>query len=165
MPETNFTYESNWNLTYRLFLSDEISPMGTSIKINCAEHTSFVEEITSFEATCMNDGWNVSHQIGCMTRQSILDGDSEVYKCDNLTLSENRCLYPLCSDINGTESTLSISDETHSLALYEDVLLIRNEAGMNVSIECKEEGKLTSLNQSNMHLLFHEEIKLMWELL
>ena len=101
-----------------------------------------MDGVTDFEAECLGNGWNVSHPVGCFMPDSIISGATpQNNTCQNLTLSEIRCMYPLCPEPNGTLSTMEIDVEDHILTYYEIEERLINEADANISFTCRKDGK------------------------
>ena len=56
-PPKESPTDALWSMTYKLFFSDEVSPVGTAIKVQCLPDTHFTEEgVSEFEASCHVDG-------------------------------------------------------------------------------------------------------------
>ena len=105
-------------------------------------HFRFMEGVTEFEAECFSDGWHVSHPVGCLMPDSIISGVTPTnITCQNLTLSEIRCLYPLCPEPNGTKSTMNIDEEDHNLHYHESKDGLVNEVNAEIFFTCKDKCK------------------------
>ena len=104
-----------------------------------------MDGVTDFEAECLDDGWNVSHPVGCFMPDSIISGVTpQNNTCQNLTLSEIRCIHPLCPEPNGTfltGRTMEIDVEQHILTYHEVEERLVNEADANISFTCKEDSE------------------------
>ena len=104
-----------------------------------------MDGVTDFEAECLGDGWNVSHPVGCFMPDSLIPGVTpQNNTCQNLTLSEIRCMYPLCPEPNGTFLTgrhMEIDAEKHILTYYEIEEKVENEADTEISFTCKDDSK------------------------
>ena len=120
-----------------------------------------MEDVTEFEAECMVYGWKVNHSVGCsvpapglapglVALGSLAPGLTALgvgpdiippeLTCENLTLSEIRCLQ-LCPEPNGTLSTIIFDSEEVMMSHYEIENKVLNEVETNISFTCKDESK------------------------
>lgn len=115
------------NVTYKLFLQEDISPIQTSLKVQCLPDASFDGGITEFEATCQANGWNVSNPVGCLEGGEI---------CDTLSINTIRCLYPLCpepeDEPNLDFKNLNITKHSRDGTLF-------NEVGSVMTLNCSKD--------------------------
>ena len=49
---------AQWSITYKLFFSHDVSPVGTTFKVQCFPDTEFMVGVSEFEATCHVDGYS-----------------------------------------------------------------------------------------------------------
>ena len=97
-PPSNPPHKSLWTIQYQLFLQKDISPIKTSLSVQCPTFTHFMEDVAFFKAECFTDGWHVSHPVGCVHPHAIDDSAGQKI-CMTLTLHELRCKYPMCPNV------------------------------------------------------------------